>query len=71
MRGAFLIRLAPESEPAQLRFAGWIEEVDSGREIRFWSTEELLGFLASCFNRTFDPSRARSAKSWRSEDGEK
>ena len=74
MRGAFVIRFAPESQPAQLRFAGWIEEVDSGREIRFLSTEELLGFLAGCLNRTFDLSRARSTKRRKSRlsaDGEK
>ena len=32
----------------QRQFEGWIEEVDTGRERRFQSTEELE-FLAECF----------------------
>ena len=49
MRGAFVIRLTPETQPAQNRFAGWVEEVDSGKEMRFGSTEELLQFLRERF----------------------
>jgi len=52
MRGAFVIRLAPETEPGQGRFEGWVEEVDSGAELRFRSAEELLQFLANCFDAT-------------------
>lgn len=51
MRDAFVLRLASDSDPKQRRFAGWIEEVDSGREFRFRSTEELLAFLAACLER--------------------
>jgi hypothetical protein len=31
---------------------GWIEEVDTGRELRFKSTDELLAFLAECFDKS-------------------
>jgi hypothetical protein len=54
MRGAFVIRLAPETLPAQGQFEGWVEEVDSGMELRFRSTGELLRFLAQRFDATFD-----------------
>ena len=50
MRGAFVLTLTSYAQPAQGRFEGWIEEVDTGRELRFRSTEELLAFLARCFN---------------------
>jgi hypothetical protein len=49
MRGAFVLQLGPETEPVQRQFAGSIEEVDTGRELRFRSTEELLVFLSQCF----------------------
>jgi hypothetical protein len=52
MRGAFVLTLASETRPTQGRFEGWIEEVDTGRELRFRSTEELLAFLARCFDET-------------------
>jgi hypothetical protein len=49
MRGAFVLRLGPDTQPAQRHFDGFIEEVDTGRELRFRSTEELLAFLGECF----------------------
>jgi hypothetical protein len=52
MRGAFVLTLASDAQPTQGRLEGWIEEVDTGRELRFRSTEELLAFLARCFNET-------------------
>jgi hypothetical protein len=45
MRGAFVIRLTPESQHGPNWFTGWVEEVDSGKELRFRSAEELLQFL--------------------------
>jgi hypothetical protein len=30
-------------------FEGWVEEVDSGKELRFHSLDELLGFLGQRF----------------------
>ena len=52
MRWAFVIQLASDTNPAQRHFAGRIEEVDSARELRFRSTEELLIFLGECFTRS-------------------
>jgi len=45
MRGAFVVQLGPESDPAEKQFEGWVEEVDSCIELRFRSTEELLKFM--------------------------
>ena len=49
MREAFVLRLAAETEPSKRHFEGWIEEVDTGEELRFRSTEELLSFLSQRF----------------------
>jgi len=53
MRGAFVIRLGPETKPFQGLFEGWVEEVDSHQEIRFRSTEQLLRFLGDRFHEAF------------------
>jgi hypothetical protein len=50
MRRAFVLQLSPETEPAKRHFEGYIEEVDTGRELRFRSSEELLAFLGECFD---------------------
>jgi hypothetical protein len=50
MRGAFVVQLGPETKPAEGRFEGWVEEVDSSTELRFRSTEELLKFLGQRFD---------------------
>jgi hypothetical protein len=57
MQGAFVLRLGVESDVAKQQFIGWIEEVDTGRELRFGSTEELLRFLGQCLDdrRRHDP----------------
>ena len=60
MRRAFVVRLAPESESARLQFVGWIEEVDTGRERRFRSTEEMLRFLGSCLDEAEGHSSSRN-----------
>jgi hypothetical protein len=49
MRSAFVLRLGSDTRPDQQHYEGWIEEVDTGREVRFRSTDELLGFLGECF----------------------
>jgi len=51
MRWAFVLQLGSQTQPALRRFEGWIEEVDSGRELRFRSTDELLAFLGECFEK--------------------
>ena len=50
MRGAFVVQLGPETKPSEGRFEGLAEEVDSGREMRFRSAEELMNFLGQRFD---------------------
>jgi hypothetical protein len=52
MRGAFVLQLGPETRPAEGRFEGWVEEVDSCAELRFRTAEELLQFLGQRFAAT-------------------
>jgi hypothetical protein len=52
MRGAFVVQLGPETRPAEGRFEGWVEEVDSCTELRFRTAEELLQFLGQRFTAT-------------------
>jgi hypothetical protein len=62
MRGAFVVQLGPETRPAEDRFEGWVEEVDSSTELRFRSTEELLKFLGQRFELVMTSTdRARAA----------
>jgi hypothetical protein len=56
MRGAFVLQLGTETKPSDDDFEGWVEEVDSGKELRFHSTGELIQFLGECFRTAF-PSR--------------
>lgn len=53
MRAAFVVRLGRDTKPAQNYFEGWVEEVDSGNELRFHSTTELLRFLGQRFHAVF------------------
>lgn len=55
MRAAFIVRLGRDTKPVQNHFEGWVEEVDSGNEVRFHSTTELLGFLGQRFQSVFGP----------------
>jgi len=50
MQRAFVVRLGPKTEPTLGRFQGRVEEVDTGEELRFQSTEELLRFLGQRFD---------------------
>jgi hypothetical protein len=45
-----VVQLGPDTQPSRRHFVGQIEEVDTGRESRFHSTEELLTFLSECFD---------------------
>jgi len=49
MRGAFVLRLGPKTDPMRSRFEGSVEEVDTGKRVRFQSAEELLRFLGQSF----------------------
>ena len=52
MRGALVFRLGAETKPKQGLFEGWVEEVDSGKELRFHSTAELMWFHHGTRKRT-------------------
>ncbi|HSQ20179.1 MAG TPA: hypothetical protein VLR92_07380 [Blastocatellia bacterium] len=52
MRQAFVLKLGTGTEGAKHHFEGTIEEVDTGRELRFKATEELLEFLAERFEKS-------------------
>jgi hypothetical protein len=49
MRCAFVVRLGPQTKPSEEQFEGWVEEVDTGKELRFRSNHELLKFLGERF----------------------
>jgi hypothetical protein len=49
MRGAFVVRLAPQTDTAREQFEGSVEEVDTGKRLKFRSTEELLRFMGQRF----------------------
>jgi hypothetical protein len=51
MREAFVVTLGDGTDPARQSFAGWVEHVDTGRQRRFRTTDELLVFLADCVER--------------------
>jgi hypothetical protein len=63
MRRAFVLQLGPDTSPSEGRFVGLIEEVDTGRELRFRSTDELMAFLGECF----DLAQRRDV-AWKQED---
>ena len=45
---AFVLRLTPEARPIDGKFQGRVEEVDSGRNVKFGSMEKFLDFLQQC-----------------------
>ena len=53
MRGAFVIRLGAATNPSSDHFEGCIEEVDSGKELKFQSSSELLRFLGERFEAAY------------------
>lgn len=46
MRRAFVLRISPECEVEAGKLEGWVEDVDSGRELKFKSVPELLSFVS-------------------------
>lgn len=50
MKRAFVIRLSPEARPVDGKFEGRVEEVDSGRNLKFSATKEFLEFLQQCLD---------------------
>jgi len=49
MKCAFVVRLSPKTNPGARRFEGCVEEVDTGKELRFHSQDELLAFFGERF----------------------
>jgi len=49
MQAAFVIRLGRGTNPSTEHFEGSIEEVDTGKELKFQSSTELLRFLGERF----------------------
>lgn len=45
MEGAYVVRLGAHEKPSREELEGRIEEVDTGRSVRFRSGEELIQFL--------------------------
>ena len=45
MQGAFVVCLGSQGEQSHKELEGRIEEVDSGKSLRFHSGEELIEFL--------------------------
>lgn len=54
MKRAFVLRLSPETNPAKGRFQGHVEEVDTGRELKFRTLEEFLAFVQDCITGSGD-----------------
>ena len=50
MKRAFVLRLTPEAVPDAGKFEGRVEEVDTGKTLRFVTVEEFLKFLQKCLN---------------------
>ena len=50
MRGAFLVQFRKLTQAGQLE--GVVEEVDTGKQAKFLSENELIGFLRECFAET-------------------
>ena len=50
MRGAFVVQLRKATPGSQLE--GLVEEVDTGKQAKFLSENELIGFLRECFAET-------------------
>lgn len=62
MKGAFVIRLNSQTRSAEQHLEGWVEEVDSGKELGFRSTAELIKFLWECLQAVF-PNAGHGANS--------
>jgi len=68
MERAFVVRLGPNTEPTRGQFEGRVEEVDTGEEVRFRSTHELLRFLGERFDRALHNSVAEGFRDQESEE---
>ena len=59
MRWAFVVQLGGRTDPVRQQLEGSVEEVDTGTELRFRSTQELLAFLCRQFELSHQRPRTR------------
>ena len=69
MRGAFVVRLGPQTDTARGQFEGSVEEVDTGNRLKFRSTEELLRFLGQSFAEALRRERELNQGNEQQDDG--
>lgn len=69
MRGAFVVRLGPGTDSARGEFEGSVEEVDTGKRLKFRSAEELLTFVGQSFEETLRRERELSQRKEQEGDG--
>jgi hypothetical protein len=69
MRGAFVVRLGPGTDSARGEFEGSVEEVDTGKRLKFWSAEELLTFVGQSFEETLRRERELNQRKEQEGDG--
>jgi hypothetical protein len=68
MRGAYVVRLGPGTDFAGGQFEGSVEEVDTGKRMKFQSTDELLKFLGQSFEEVLRRERGPQAKQEQQDD---
>ena len=69
MRGAFVVRLGPQTDTERRQFQGSVEEVDTGNQLKFRSTAELLRFLAQSFAEALRRQRELNQRNEQENDG--
>ena len=65
MQTAFVVRLSTPTEPGRL--TGSVEEVDTGKQSRFASGDELVAFLRESFAQTLQ-NRQEKEKTYERKD---
>ena len=68
MRGAYVLRLAAGTDSARDHFEGSVEEVDSGKRLKFQTTQELLKFLGQSFEEALRRERGPQSKQEQQDD---
>ena len=67
MRGAFVVQLRSVTQGSQLE--GVVEEVDTGKQVKFLSENELIEFLRERFARTHRSGQYKEGKNEPNDDG--
>jgi len=69
MRGAFVVRLGRGSDSARGEFEGSVEEVDTGKRLKFRSAEELCKFLGLSFEESLRREQELNQRKEQEDDG--